>query len=421
MALQPIPATRRGLADFPRKKRSPRKVSLKFLKDRRVLVAAGGALLLSFLFGFGGGVLAFLFADDLASFIGVVVKEGPAQGLKTIVEREVVETEYIPQTTEEEKIISTVEAASPSVVSIIINNPQEVGGGSGFIVSADGLLVTNKHVVLDEKATYTVFLRDGESFTATVLARDPFQDLAILQIEQENRVDEGGNFTRVWFPALKLGNSDSLQIGQTVIAIGNALGEFRNTVSVGVISGLGRTITASNGEGFVETIEDVIQTDAAINRGNSGGPLLNLVGEVIGINTATVIQAQSIGFAVPVNRARKDIEQVEETGSIVYPFLGVQYQAVNKEVREREGLSVDYGALVVGDSQEEAVVPGSAAEEAGILLGDVILEINGEKITEENKLRELIGKHEPGDSVVLKVLREGENKILPVILGERRG
>ena len=216
------------------------------------------------------------------------------------------QTVYTPETSQEESTIKVVNDASPAVVSIIITkdlpvieqyyiNPfpdspfnfqipqyrqkgtqkQEVGGGTGFIISENGMILTNEHVVADTEADYTVLTNDGKKYPAEVLARDSVRDLAIIKIKEADRS----------FPTLKLGDSDSLQIGQTIIAIGNALGEFRNTVSVGVISGLGRTITAGGG-GTVETQEDVIQTDAAINPGNSGGPLLNLKGEVIGVNFA---------------------------------------------------------------------------------------------------------------------------------------
>jgi len=224
------------------------------------------------------------------------------------------------------------------------------------------------------------------------------------------------------FPVVKLGDSDTLQIGQTVIAIGNALGEFRNTVSVGVISGLGRTITASGG-GLVETIEDVIQTDAAINKGNSGGPLLNLKDEVIGINTATVLEAQSIGFTIPVNKAKKDIEQIKTLGKIVYPYLGVYYTLITEQLQQDYSLPVDYGAWVGRDASggktDQAVVAGSAAAEAGLQQDDIILEFNGEKISTDNSLAKLIQKYNPGDKIILKILRGEEEKTLQAILGER--
>ena len=372
-----------------------------------------------------------------------------------IVQERVVEKEYIPQTTQEQKIINVVKSVSPAVVSIVItkdvpvieqyfndpfedlfggNSPfrfqvpqyrqqgtekREVGGGSGFIVSQDGFIITNKHVVLDEEAEYTVFTTDGSSFPARVLAKDPVQDLAVLKIDQESIINSDGTFSVKSFPAVTLGDSDSLKIGQTVITIGNALAEFRNTVSVGVISGLGRTITASGGD-FVETIEDIIQTDAAINRGNSGGPLLNLAGEVIGINTATVLGAQNIGFAIPVNRAIRDIKQVQELGKIVYPFLGVRYVLLTEAIAEEEDLPVTYGAWVSpGSNGEVAVVEGSPAQKAGILPLDILLEINGERITKENSLAKIIQKHNIDDIVVLKVLREGQERIFNVQLKER--
>ena len=365
-----------------------------------------------------------------------------------IIERETIVKTYIPQSTQEQKIIDVVQAVSPAVVSIMITKdvpiieqffadpfeeffgvPQfrqqgtekrEVGGGSGFFISPDGLLVTNKHVVLDDDADYTVFTNEGRSYPAEVLARDPVQDLAVLKIEQETVVNESGKASTIPFPFVNLGNSDRLEIGQTVIAIGNALGEFRNTVSVGVISGLGRTITASDGSGFIQTIEDVIQTDAAINRGNSGGPLLNLSGEVIGVNTATVLQAQSIGFAIPSNKARRDVEQVQELGKIVYAFLGVRYALITENLQQEQNLPVDYGVLIGrGSGGESAIFPGSAAEKAGFQEGDIILEFNGEKITTENSLAKIIQKYNPGDTITLKIMRSGSILTLSATLGER--
>lgn len=355
---------------------------------------------------------------------------------------------YAPQTSQEQAVIKVVEDASPAVVSIIITkdvpimeqyytNPfgdffgegfgfqvpqyrqkgtekKEVGGGSGFIISEDGMVLTNKHVVLDEEAEYTVFTSDGKKFPAKVLAKDPFQDLAVIKIE------EGG----ISFPTIKLGDSDSLKIGQTVVAIGNALGEFRNTVSVGVISGLGRSITASGGD-FIETIEDVIQTDAAINSGNSGGPLLNLKGEVVGVNTATVLEAQSIGFAIPINKAKRDIEQVRSDGKITYAFLGIYYTLITPELKEKYNLTIDYGAWIGrgsdGNPSARATFADSAAEKAGLQKDDVILEFDGKKITQDNSLAKIILDYKPGDEVSLKILRNNQEKIINIILGENKG
>jgi len=265
-------------------------------------------------------------------------------------------------------------------------------------------------VVLNEEADYTVFTNDGRKFPAKVLAIDPVEDLAVLKIEQENNT---------FFPVLKLGNSDNLEIGQAVIAIGNALAEFRNTVSAGVISGLGRKITASGGS-FVETLEDVIQTDAAINKGNSGGPLLNLKGEVIGINTAMAVDAQSIGFAIPINKAKKDIEQVKTIGKIVYPFLGIRYVLINEEIKQEYDLTIDYGALIIdGGPGNPAIWPGSSADKAGLEQGDIVLEFNNERITFENSLAKIIMKYNPGDEVILKILRDEQKIEVEVILDER--
>lgn len=357
----------------------------------------------------------------------------------------IIEKEYVPQTTQEEKVIEVVKKVSPAVVSIAITKDvpvfeqffqdigpfeipqlrqkgtekQETGRGSGFLVSADGTVVTNKHVVVDQNAEYTVFTTSGKSYKAKVLARDPVQDVAILKITQDQKFDAKGNLSLQPFPYVSLGNSSQLEIGQSVIAIGNALGEFRNTVSVGVISGLGRTITAAAG-GFMETIYDVIQTDAAINQGNSGGPLLNLAGEVIGVNTATVLNAQNIGFAVPVRAVVKDLEQVKTFGKISAPFIGVRYAMIDEKVKSEENLPVDNGAFISkGKTGEPAITPKSPAEKAGLQEGDIILELNGEKITLDNTLAKVVQKYNPGDLVPLKILRNGKELTLSLTLGSR--
>ncbi len=375
---------------------------------------------------------------------------------ESFVDKDKAESEYVSPASHEQAVISAVKQASPAVVSIVVTKEmpvyetyyeqqfeeffgegfgiqfdvpkyrqkgteqQEIGGGTGFIVSTDGMVLTNKHVVQDEDADFTVITNEGRKYSAKVLDRDPFEDLAILKIEQETEIDEQGVLIVDNFPVLKLGNSDALQIGQSVIAIGNALGEFRNTVSVGIVSGLGRDITAS-GNGISEVLEDVIQTDAAINRGNSGGPLLNLKGEVIGISVAMAESAQSIGFAILVNKAKRDITQVQRQGKITYPFLGIWYKKITAEAQEELDLPVDYGALVAKSDNvdEPAVFPDSAADKAGLQEGDIILEFDGEKVTAKNYLGKLIQEHFPSDQVVLKVLREGQYLMINVILGER--
>ena len=285
---------------------------------------------------------------------------------------------------------------------------KEVGGGSGFIISNDGLIVTNKHVVSETDAQYTVLMNDGNKYPATVLSRDPIQDVAVLKINATN------------LPTVTLGDSDSLEIGQTVIAIGNALGEFRNTVSAGIVSGLMRSVTAGGGGGFSEQLEELIQTDAAINPGNSGGPLLNLYGEVIGIDTAMAQDAQSIGFAIPVNKIKKDVSDVETKGKIVYPFLGVRYIAIDQAIKESNNLSVDYGALIQkgSGSGEPAIMPGSPAEKAGLQENDIILEVNNQKIDEKNTLSNLLLQYSPSQEITLKILRKDKEQIIKVTLEE---
>ncbi|MBI5401291.1 trypsin-like peptidase domain-containing protein [Candidatus Wolfebacteria bacterium] len=338
-------------------------------------------------------------------------------------------------------IVSAVENAAPAVVSVIVTkdlpvmeqyftNPfgndfwgfqipqyrqkgtekKEVGGGTGFIISSDGMIVTNKHVVEDEKAEYTVLTNDGKKYPAQVLARDPLNDLAVLKINEKN------------LPVLKLGDSDKIKIGRTVIAIGNALGEFRNTVSAGIISGLKRSVAASGMASGAEQLQEVIQTDAAINPGNSGGPLLNLAGEVVGVNTAMAQGAENIGFAIPVNQIKKSIESVKKNGKISYPWLGVRYILITEELKKKNNLSVDYGALVSrGEKPEDlAVAPGSPADKAGIIENDIILEVNGVKVNEENTLAALIQKRQIGEEITLKISRKGEEKSVKVKLEERK-
>lgn len=285
---------------------------------------------------------------------------------------------------------------------------QEVGGGTGFIISADGMVLTNRHVVDDTEAEYTVLLNDGKKYNATVLARDPVLDLAVVKIEAKS------------LPTLPLGDSDMLQIGESVIAIGNALGEFRNTVTKGVVSGIGRTITASSGSGESEVIEGAIQTDAAINPGNSGGPLLNLQGQVVGVNTAVSQEGQLIGFAQPINEAKRVIDSVKKYGKIVRPYVGVRYVLINEQIKQANQLSVDYGALITRgeDRVDLAVMPGSPADKAGLVENDIILELDSQKIDEGHSLARLIVQKAPGDTVTLLILHKGEEKEVKVKLEE---
>jgi len=345
---------------------------------------------------------------------------------------------------QESLVVSTVKKTNPAVVSIIIsknvpkyeayvdpnqqynpfgdmfpgfsfNIPQyrqngtekkDIGGGSGFFVSSDGLIVTNKHVVDQTGVEYTVFTNDGKKHSATVVARDPVLDIALIKISESG------------YPYLELGDSDSLLVGQSVIAIGNALGEFRNTVSVGVVSGLARSITAGDESGNTETLDHVIQTDAAINPGNSGGPLLDLSGQVIGVNVAVAQGSQNIGFALPINSIKSSIQSVKTTGKIIRPFLGIRYVQINAEMKDKNNLSVDYGVLVKQGTttSDLAVIPGSPADKAGIVENDIILEVNGTKLDDTNNLATIIRGKNVGDTLTLKILHKGTEKTVQVTL-----
>jgi S1-C subfamily serine protease len=288
---------------------------------------------------------------------------------------------------------------------------QEVSAGTGFFISEEGLALSNKHVVGDESAEYTAVLNDGRRLKVTVLARDPFNDVAVLKVE-------GGQD----FPFVTLGDSETVEIGSSVIAIGNTLGQFRNTVTTGVVSGIGRTITAGGGLIRAETLKNVIQTDAAINPGNSGGPLLNLAGAAIGMNTAISSSGQLVGFSIPINDVKEVVSDVQKFGKILRPFLGIRYTIINGRFAEANDLSVDYGALLVRGSGtgEVAVVPGSPAAEAGLKEGDIVLEINGEKVTEDNAVVDILRKKKPGDIVTLKVLSNARTRDIRVTLGEAK-
>lgn len=319
---------------------------------------------------------------------------------------------------ESSAVIDATNKISPAVVSISTKSNvvdffgqvmSQVGGGSGFIITADGLIVTNKHVVSNANATYTVFTSDGKSYPATIVASDPVQDLAVIKIQASG------------LPVVDLGDSDKLQVGQHVIAIGNALGQFQNTVTLGVISAKERQIAAGDAVGgSTENLEGLLQTDAAINEGNSGGPLVNLKGQVIGINTAVAAKgtAEGLGFAIPINTVIKSIDQVEKLGKITRAYLGVRYISLTKEIADQNNLSVTNGAYIVGDQQSPAIVSGSPAEKAGLKTGDVITAINGTNITQQKSLASIMNNFNVGDSITITLIRDKKEMSVKATLEE---
>lgn len=381
-------------------------------------------VLLSFIFGLLGGYMARL--DSVSVIAELFNQETPAKTEKA--------KEPAPVPLEDQAVVSVVERGSPAVVSIVITKdvpkvrnffglpfygrPQEqgestrqtVGYGSGFFVSQDGYIVTNKHVVSDTKAEYTVITNDGKELPATVLALDPINDVAVIKVNGDA------------FPALPLGDSDGIRVGQTAIAIGNPLGEFANSVSRGIISGLKRELTAGTSYGQEEVLRDIIQTDAAINPGNSGGPLLDLDGNVIGINVAVAQGAENIGFAIPVNQIKRAVDEVKRTGRIAVPYIGVRYVILNEDIAAEAGLPYNYGALIQRGQNltDFAVIPGSPADKAGLVENDIILEIDGQKVDEKHPLAVLIASHQVGDTVKLRIAHRGDEKDVTIRLEERR-
>lgn len=313
---------------------------------------------------------------------------------------------------EENAVISVVEDSSASVVAIGVSrrvfNPfdpfsipkrQDATIGTGFVVSEKGIIVTNKHVVSESEGGYTVITKDNQKYEVRKIYRDPILDLAVVQVEASG------------LKPLKLGDSSKLKVGQTVIAIGNALGQFTNTVTTGVVSGLGRSVVAGDPfGGSQESLDDLIQTDAAINPGNSGGPLLNSSGEVIGVNVATTEGAQNIGFAIPINSVKKIVDEFVAKGSVSRPFLGIRYKFIAKDLAILN--EVPQGAYI------QELVAGGPAEKAGVLEGDIMTKINGEAVDSESKISDLISKANIGQRVELEVWRDGKTIKVTAILEE---
>ncbi len=363
------------------------------------------AVAVAFVFGVLGGYLGYVFSDD--TVIG--------------------NHSYI----EESKLISAIDKVAPSVVSVLAMQempvvpfydpshdrkyilgyePQEVSGGTGFIVTSDGLIMTNKHVVENETVEYRAVFQDGTEYDVELVSKDSFDDVAVLRIVTEGVTE---------FPTVELGDSDDLQIGQKVFAVGNALAMYGHSVTSGIISAKGREVSAYNetGDDF-ENLFGLLQTDAAINFGNSGGPLVDLDGNVVGMSVATAEYGESIGFVIPINDLKPAIKNIEEHGEIMRPILGVRFVMLTQQQAQDLELKVSEGALVISGefSSEPAVITGGAADEAGIKEYDVILEIEGTTLTLEKPLHKVIRNYNPGDSVEMKILRDGEEIMFDVVL-----
>lgn len=314
-----------------------------------------------------------------------------------------------PVVEEESAVIDVVKSVSPAVVSVVVKNisfspfsgpmASEQGIGTGFIVDSNGLIVTNSHVVSDQNSSYSVVLRDGQTYDVDKVNLDPQTDLAILEIRARD------------LPTVELGDSDALQVGQKAVAIGNALGRFQNTVTAGVVSGIARELTAVDSSGInAKTYEGAIQTDAALNPGNSGGPLLNSSGQVIGINVATTQGADNIGFAIPVNTLKPILESFLKDGRIIRPYLGIEYSMITKELAQIRRLPE--GAFV------SRIVANSPAAKAGLQRGDIIVRFDGKVINSDTSLATLIREKNVGDKVDMVVDRNGKEITLPVTLQE---
>lgn len=323
-------------------------------------------------------------------------------------------TKQAPVSAEQQGILA-VRGAKPAVVSILgtnvggINNATTTGlvvapvntiSGSGFIVEANGLIVSNNHVVSDASLNYTVTLTDGTQYPAKVLALDKYDDIAILKIDAKG------------LPVAKLGDSDSLETGQSVFAIGNALGEYQNTVTRGVVSGLGRAITPPTSDGsLAPRLQNLIQTDAAINPGNSGGPLIDISGNVIGMDTLIDTSGNGLGFAIPINTIKSAVNQLEVYGKVQKAYLGVKFQTLDPSLSGQYNVSVSDGAYIA------EVAAGSPAAAAGLQNGDVIIAINHEKLNQVNQLDTVAGKYNPGAQILVTYMRGKQQLDAALVLG----
>ena len=319
----------------------------------------------------------------------------------------------------EGSIAEVVSRVSDSVVSIVTEiksmsfygqSYSSSAAGTGIIVSGDGYVLTNKHVI-DGASSISVILADGTAYENVKLAAtDPLNDVAFLKIPDVSDLK-----------AATLGDSKTVSAGQQVIAIGNALGEYQNTVTSGIISGTGRSLTASDASGYnAEKLSDMIQTDAAINSGNSGGPLVNAAGEVIGINTATTSSADNIGFAIPISSVKGMLAQLTATGEASRSYIGIYSVEITPSVAKAYNLPVTSGAYLYSSSSYSAIISGSPADKAGLKDKDIITAVNGIKVGAAGSVSSLIGEYKPGDTVQLTVVRSGQEIAVNITLESYR-
>lgn len=311
--------------------------------------------------------------------------------------------EQIVDSVDQNRFIKIYDQVSEGVVSIAVTDEEYLNAdqdaaniGTGFVVDESGIIVTNNHVVENKDYDYVVVTKDGSKFVPTEIIVDVINDIAIVKIDPEDKE----------LTVLKLGDSDGIKVGEEVVAIGSAMGEFTQTVTSGIVSGTDRVISYGYGAEEVE-YENVIQTDAAINPGNSGGPLINLAGEVVGVNFMKMMYLDNLGFCIPINTVKERVVEYKENGKFMLPYLGVQYSTITYFDTLLDESLVE-GALV------KEVVDGSPAQDAGILEGDIITKVDGEAI--ESALNILIQKHEVGDRIKLEVYRGGKYEILEAVL-----
>ncbi len=355
---------------------------------------------------FAGVFLLALVGGGTGAWVATHYGTSPLAGVPT-------EDGNILRSQSEQDISQVVSRVAPSVVSISTNveNRGRVvgqGAGTGVIVSKDGYLMTNNHVI-DGASTVAVTTSSGEIYdNVKVIGSDPLNDIAFLKISGVKDL-----------PAATLGESSTLKIGQNVFAVGNSLGEYKNTVTSGIVSGLNRPVTASSGDGEgTESLSGLIQTDAAINPGNSGGPLVNSAGQVIGINTAVASDAQGIGFAIPINATKGVLASVIEKGAVERAYIGVRYVDITPAIAKERKLSVKEGALVLGDEATPAVVSGGPADKAGIKNGDIVTKIGDMTVGEDGGITSIIGQYQPGDTIDVAYLRDGKEATTKVTLAK---